>query len=99
MEAPHAGRHIRKRVKGKWSGPEAKHSFLREHLVDDGLAARLEELRGVSHWWPWLSCLQDEHETEITYFCPTYVLYDALTSEGRGEWEERRWQGAPCSAG
>lgn len=76
----------RRRVKGKWSGAEAKFQFLASQLCDASLEARLEHLKAASKWWSWLTCNADEHsDGAITYTCPTYVLYDALSAEGRGE--------------
>eukprot|EP00955_Chlamydomonas_euryale_P033781 349632-Chlamydomonas_euryale.AAC.39 len=76
----------RRRVKGKWSGAEAKFQFLSSHMCDAGLEARVEQLKAASHWWPWLTCNRDQHsDGGVTYTCPTYVLYDALSVDGRGE--------------
>lgn len=76
----------RRRVKGKWSGAEAKYAFLSSHMVDSpGLESRLHSL-DASPWSQWLAdeaVHTDGHMT--TYTCPTYVLYDALSAEGRGE--------------
>ena len=78
----------RKRVrsKGRWSGADAKHLFLLACLCDEELANRLEALRGTSAWWPWLSAQPGAEGDRLTYLCPTYVLYDALSDAGRGEW-------------
>mmetsp|Transcript_45030 Transcript_45030/g.134385 ORF Transcript_45030/g.134385 Transcript_45030/m.134385 type:complete len:850 (-) Transcript_45030:744-3293(-) len=78
----------RRRVKGKWSGAEAKFQFLSSHMCDAGLEARVEQLKAASHWWPWLTCNRDQHsDGGVTYTCPTYVLYDALSVDGRGDLE------------
>lgn len=78
----------RKRVrsKGRWSGADAKHIFLLSCLCDEELATRLEALRGTSAWWPWLNAQPGAEGDTLTYLCPTYVLYDALSDAGRGEW-------------
>ena len=91
-----ASQRRRARGRGRWSGAEAKHSFLLSCLCDEELSARLDELRGVSPWWAWLNPQtmqatpgEDEEEEKVAYLCPTYVLYDALSTEGRGgsEWD------------
>lgn len=82
-------RRPRARGRGKWSGAEKKHEFLLACLCDDNLANRIEELRSISPWWAWLSpqTLTEQEQDKVQYLCPTYVLYDALSSSGRGEWD------------
>ncbi len=76
----------RPRARGsRWSGSLAKHQFLQQCLCDEDLAARFDDLRS-SAWWTWLenSSQATPFGDGITYFCPTYVLYNALSSQGRG---------------
>lgn len=81
-----APRRSRARGRGQWSGAERKYKFLSEYLADDKLALRLDDLRSVSPWWPFLESTHTSSEGgTASFLCPTYVLYDALSSEGRGE--------------
>jgi hypothetical protein len=85
MEQVRGASGARRRTKGRWSGVEAKYQFLLTSLCDKDLGLRLDELKGKSHWWPWLSSQADDSGDKIKYLCPTYVLYDALSTSGRGK--------------
>jgi|LauGreDrversion4_1035100.scaffolds.fasta_scaffold291235_1 hypothetical protein len=81
-----APRRSRARGRGQWSGAERKYKFLCECLADDNLPNRLDHLRAVSPWWPFLEATQSGSEDgNASFLCPTYVLYDALSPEGRGK--------------
>ena len=85
MNQDTSSKRSRARGRGRWSGAERKFQFLSECLADDQLSRRLEDLRAVSPWWPFLESTHQSSEGGTSFLCPTYVLYDALSTEGRGE--------------